>query len=522
MFEDQQKSLVTLGECVSEPAGSSQPIMFEPIERAMASVLGRGEGTAADDIYALGVTLYCLLRGGDPFKGKSPSEINRARLLEGTWNALGADAGIPTGYVSLLRGLLVDDPEVRWTLREIQLWVEGTAPRPRSGQRSVRAPSNPIEYLGDKVPNSRTLAFLLAERPGQGTRRIREKDFVKWVCNGLRDAPKEAKLEEAIASASTPGKDRAASDLFLLARVSQLLDPDGPLRLGGQAFFIDGIGPILASAFKADKSGELQTIKTGFGGGLLLDAAAHGTDADVRRTKLEAIRYQENVMQGTLGYGLERCLYDACPSLPCQSPVLEHCHTTSIIDLAADLENEAAMGRLVFPIIDEHIAAFVASQTGGLDAPLHNLRAAGSVSTALVLATLDLLEAVQRLFWTRPLPALTGLMCRELERLIDLIHSKKRQALMADKLDSVRDSSNLTEVVRTMDLPAVLKRDEDEYQLTIVEYANNEIEIRKLKRNEALRSRMAQATGYGTVAAVGAVLLAFVVGFFILNGGSRG
>lgn len=518
-FEDKQKSLIVLGECVSEPAGASQPAMFEPVERAMASVHGRGEGTPADDMYAFGVTLYCLLRGGDPFNGKSAGEVNRARLFEGTWVALGGGTGIPPGYISLLHGLLSDDPEARWSLREVQLWIDGTAPRARSARRTARVPNNPIEYLGNKVPNSRSLAFLLSDRPGQGTRRIREKDFVKWVCNGLRDAPEEKVLSEVIALAKAPGKNRASGDLFLLARICQLLDPEGPLRLGQLAFFVDGLGPVLAAAFKADKSGDIQTLEAGFGGGLLLDAAEHGNFTNVRRQRLDAIRYQENVMQKALGYGLQRCLYEACPSLACQSPAIERYHTTTVVDFAADMETEAGKGRLGFPLIDAHIAAFLGSRTGALEVQLGTLRAAGDMPTSVALATLDLMEAVQRLFWTRPMPALAALMCRELDRVIELVHSKKRRALMLDKINTVRDSGSLTEVARTMDFPAVLKRDREEYQDTIVNYANNEIEIRKLRSGAAHRVRMAQATGYGGVAAIGALLLTLVVSYLAFGGG---
>ena len=44
-YADAECKHIALGECVSEPAGYSQPAAFETVERAMAMPEGRGEGT---------------------------------------------------------------------------------------------------------------------------------------------------------------------------------------------------------------------------------------------------------------------------------------------------------------------------------------------------------------------------------------------------------------------------------------------------------------------------------------------
>ncbi len=520
-YDDSEHTLIALGECVSEPPGASQLAMFEPLERAIASPNGRGEGGAPDDIYALGVTLYCLLRGGNPLKDLSDTEAIHSRMSKGTWGALGEDAGIPRGFVSLLKGMLNDDPEARWTLREIQLWLEGTAPRARAGRRAVPAPSVPIEYGGRQVPNSRALAYLLAEQPARGARRILEKDFVRWVVSNLRDAPDEKQLQQVVDQANKVGKNQSAAGMFMLARVCRLLDPQGPVRFDSLAFFMDGLGPILAAAFKNSKKDDLQFLEAGVGGGLLLDAVDQGTAVNTRRLRLLALQMQDNVIQNTMGLGLERCLYDLCPSLPCQSPAVEPYYATNLIDFIAALEAVAAKGVLTSDVFDRHVVAFIGSQSSALEPQIELLRAAGKIPSAIALATLDVLEAIQRRFAPTSIPALTSWMCRELDCVMQLIRSKKRRELMAEKMASVTSGASLTEVARTMDFPSALKRDENEYQSVVIEFANNEIQLRKTRQGVSRLDRMAQVAGFSGVAALGTLVWALVVVFFVFGGPSE-
>src|SRR5690606_20895634 len=60
-YKDTSRSAVTLGECFSELPGQSQPLVFEPVERALAHPAGRGDGDVRDDMFALGVTILTLL-----------------------------------------------------------------------------------------------------------------------------------------------------------------------------------------------------------------------------------------------------------------------------------------------------------------------------------------------------------------------------------------------------------------------------------------------------------------------------
>src|SRR5271168_2249218 len=60
-YIDGGRRAMVLGEGVTTAPGFDQPAVFETIECAMCDPIGRGEGTQANDLYALGVTLLFLL-----------------------------------------------------------------------------------------------------------------------------------------------------------------------------------------------------------------------------------------------------------------------------------------------------------------------------------------------------------------------------------------------------------------------------------------------------------------------------
>jgi eukaryotic-like serine/threonine-protein kinase len=515
-YQDAEKGQLVLGECVSEPPGVSQPAVFESLERAMAMPVGRGDGTPADDLYALGVTLYYLLRGGDPLKGVADQKIMRSRLSKGTWTTLGGASGIPVGFASALQGLLADDLRVRWNLKELQSWLAGTAPKARATSATITS-SSPLKYSGREIPNSRALAYALGANPAQGLRKIKEKNFARWV-SGLRDAPATEKLEALTVNISAGG--RAVRDMFLLARVCLLLDPSGPLRLGPMAFFPDGLGPVVAGAYKKNNSAEVQILTEGMGSGLVAEATVGDDRPTSKRVQLEAVRIQEIVARDAPGQGLERALYELCPGFPCQSPLVKKRSAMSLDSLMNALELAAANPIRATELLDRHLTGFIARQSTGLQFLVDRLRSTGDSHSAVVLATLDVLEAVQRQHTPAPLPILSGMICKELEIVVGRIHGKKRREIMIKQLTTLSKSGDLGHISRTLDLRTVLKRDEAEYQNVVVEFANNEILRSKLGQNLLNRHQRAETSGHAGVAAIGAILLALVVGYFVIGGGS--
>ena len=66
VFQSAPGQPVVLGTAWTAPPAMAQPALFEPPYSAMCLPAGRGDGSIADDVYALGVLLLCLALGRVP------------------------------------------------------------------------------------------------------------------------------------------------------------------------------------------------------------------------------------------------------------------------------------------------------------------------------------------------------------------------------------------------------------------------------------------------------------------------
>ena len=96
---------IVLGDCLALPPSYLQPVLFEPIERAMSQPVARGEGTAADDLYAFGVSLAVILRAHDPLLGMTDYEIIREKMEHGSYAAITGKDRFKGSILELLRGM---------------------------------------------------------------------------------------------------------------------------------------------------------------------------------------------------------------------------------------------------------------------------------------------------------------------------------------------------------------------------------------------------------------------------------
>ena len=113
LFRAAPRDLATLGPFWTAPPASLQPALFEPPYMARCMPSGRGEGSIADDVYALGVTLLALFLGHLPMAGLDEAAVLRRKLELGSFAALTADIPLPPLLSDLLRGMLAEDPDHR-------------------------------------------------------------------------------------------------------------------------------------------------------------------------------------------------------------------------------------------------------------------------------------------------------------------------------------------------------------------------------------------------------------------------
>jgi serine/threonine protein kinase len=146
-LRDQGTSGIMLGECVSAVTSFGQAPLLLTIERAMAQPSGRGVGTTADDLYALGVTILLLFMGRNPVRQLDDEAMLQAKIDRGTYPALVGTSRISLNLMEPLRGMLADDPKLRWSLNDLELWLSGRRLSPRQPQVPRKA-SRPFDFAG--------------------------------------------------------------------------------------------------------------------------------------------------------------------------------------------------------------------------------------------------------------------------------------------------------------------------------------------------------------------------------------
>jgi hypothetical protein len=238
---------VVLGAAWTAPPAMAQPAVFEPPYSAMCLPSGRGDGSIADDVYALAVLLLCLALGRVPLAGLDEAAIVRRKLELGTYAALVGDERLPPVIGDLLRGMLAEDPEHR---PAPSLLIDPASARGRRvAARPPRRAQRPIPMPSGEVWSARSLAYALAIAPDHAARSLRNGAVERWLRRGLGDAQLAARVEELVhRRAADVGTDPTSGEAALVMRVIALLDPLAPLCWRGMAVWPDGMGTAVAAA----------------------------------------------------------------------------------------------------------------------------------------------------------------------------------------------------------------------------------------------------------------------------------
>ena len=249
VFQSVPGQPVVLGQGWAAPPAALQPALFEPAYSAMCLPCGRGEGTIADDVYALGVLMVVLALGRTPLEGQDASEIVRRKLERGSFAAIVGDARLPTIIADLARGMLAEDPDHR---PSPSLLLDPVAAQTRrlAARPAKRAPVP--ARIGPWVAwNARALAHAIAVHPEPGLAALRSGAVDAWLRRSLGDALLAGRLEEIVRALPSAAVEARADALLGMCAVA-VLDPLAPLCWRGVAVWPDGIGPALAGVQRTE------------------------------------------------------------------------------------------------------------------------------------------------------------------------------------------------------------------------------------------------------------------------------
>lgn len=503
---------VMLGEGFALPAAFAQPAVVEPAPSALCLPAGRGEGTIADDLYALGVTLVALATGQWPMAGLDEAAATRAKLERGSLVAVLGEQRLPGGLVTLVRGLLAEDPDHRPTPDELAGWPGAARARAVSA-RPIRKATRPLPIGPAQPRDTHSLAAALGTHWEAGVAAARSGAIAVWTERALGESQLAARLREAIED-EAGAADPVTLDA-MLCRTIALVDPRAPLFWRGAALMPDALGPVLAEAVLApgEHTLRLPALED------LIDSLAIGRwaaacgDRHVDPVALErkARQYRLVRRSAAMGAGTERLLYQLNPALPCLSPLLGGRMATTLPALLRALESAAARLPPGTLPIDRHIAAFIAVQTDGrLDGELAAVGEAGSPAEAAV-ATIGVYAVLQRLHRGEVLPALGRVLGDLAAPAARSWREKARRERAVAELSRIAASGDLAALFGLLADPALRRQDEQRFAAAAAAAAETGRAIAAVAAGRGRRAAEAARIGGRVAQGAGLVVLALTL-----------
>lgn len=477
-----------LKEGVSEISGLSQYHQYETIPRAMCNPLGKGEGRIEDDYFALGVFVYYMMFGKLPGEGESTVELLAKRMEGGTYNTYLKNLNIPVRMADILRGLLNDDPEERWGYDQIQDWARGkrfNLIRPNVKKESLRS------YVYNKVGYSskRSLSYAFYMDWDEAAAEMRTGKLVKWL--ELSVAQPNLADEVKVLINSTGGensKSRKDND-ELVTKGLILLDPFAPIRYRDIATSIDALGIILVNGWKHQNHSEIQTITEILKNNLSEFKAVRDPFVSEYYDRWVMQKVHGFITMNAYGFGIERCIYDLNPTLPCQSNLMSNNFIIDIKQLLYFLNDNSENLKNYDPM-DKHIAAFLASKLGLTQEVKVNFKyKVNNMKATTQLTKMAIFSYAQKRTNIVRLNGLCDWLVDGMEEIFTLIKSKKNRKEFQKEISRVAKSGSISAVLESIISSGMIDRDIDELAVARNEYSLLTNEINRIAQAKRLAMR---------------------------------
>lgn len=508
-FADETEEQVILGECFSAPAGVMQPICCETLENAVTSPSGRGPGTSHHDMYSLGVCLLALLSGEYPCKNISDGEIIRQKYSVGSYSTLIQHHRISQSMTEVLRGLLNDDANERWSADDLGLWLNGRRLSPKQPILPGKA-TRPFDVGDESFSSARELAHGFAQHWDLAGAPIADGSLDGWLRRSLGDEPTTEAVSQA-KSAGESDKDR------LIARTIIALDPAGPIRYRSLSANLLGLGTFIGiNSHNQDARKDFAAVLTiGLGGFWLEQQFTTRPENVAAAGRMEKNR--ATLVRGGLGYGLERIIYELNESFPCRSLTFERDYVPTLEHLIPALDRAATeQGEKIQRLVDREIAAFVGANfrraIGG------ELRDMDDPDPAInIIGQLRLLGHVQDAV-SRDFKAIA--LCRAAARLskpaVDRFASRQLRKRAYAKLAKAVKNGKIYDLIEIIDNARELELDRRAFAHATNEFTKSGAELITLHRDMRNAERIAATVGGRISSGLSGILAAIIFGVITL------
>ncbi|MEI6729800.1 MAG: hypothetical protein WCL30_00940 [Pseudomonadota bacterium] len=488
---------ITLGECISQPAGFSQDYVFEPIERIITSPAAKPDFSPADDCYALAMLALHLALGFKPFSKIEKEDFIELMLAKGSYHTLVVEWELSTNLQDLFRGLLNDYRRERWNIESLDAWLVGR--KFNLIQPSLMQEANrPFDCFEKQYFNRKAVAHAIFCNPDEAYTVLLDNKLGKWV-EGNVHKPEIAELILRFAgSASADNKRFEKQNSELLAKTLIALDPTSAIRFKSLSLSLDGLAPALLYAFAGDNSEDTQTIIQIIEGDFAnfsLEQQKITQDYSTFLSKLQKIK--TFLRMKDLGFGLERCIYEFFPELPCQSNLIKQFYADDLKSLLVALDTIAAEQAGNDEFIDRHIAAFITAKLNiNKEIQVTELDSIAELSNNKKLVALKLLVKAQSKAGNIKLPGLCFWIAISLFPIFEKLHKRKQRKILQQKLIDAASGGDIRDIVDIFLNPDIFVGDYREFRYYSYEYQKRKKNISDLKNNVILE-RHARMAGRG-------------------------
>ncbi|HTY69668.1 MAG TPA: hypothetical protein VMH36_23630 [Alphaproteobacteria bacterium] len=510
-IRDAGGSALALGPCVAVPPGYDQPDIYEPLETASADPTGRGEGSTRHDMFALGMTAVAMLLGREPGAGVDKDELMIRRIELGSLAAVIAPENVPPEIADPLRGLLTDIGGERWTLKDLALWLKGGKIAPPLTRPTTLA-AKPLAIAGKQVRCTRSLAHMIGRAWSEGAKLLRGEELRRWLRQEAGDAASAALVEHVLREPDPEGGG-FDNDVLLAARAVIALDPQGPVRYCGLAVAPYGLGPFL---FDAAKNREKMEIAVSLVDQGLLQKLAD-RQPDRRRATRQVINFERLrrwITSPQAWEGLERCIYDLNPRLPCLSPMTGGKWIANGSALVAEFDQKA-QGPNPELKIDGAAAAFLAARIDADGYTLMALMSPETVEEDVLLDAIHLFADEQVNLNLRPLPGIARWCGKLGQRIAESIHHRPTRKELLSRIEAAVPEGNISALYKALAIDGLKDADKRgfddaksgweriESEIWAIERAAERIRLHAWRRG---RDNVPLASGAGSILAFLATL----------------
>ena len=508
-FMDDALQVVALGDCASSPSGFDQPMMFEPIDRSMTSPGGRGKGTLADDIYALGATLVVLVLGYNPVGRISDEDLLTLKMEQGSYAAICGNARLPIALLEPLRAMLNDTVYERWGLEELTGWLEGHK-QPSLKQIPVERSDFPYLFEGNSFYSPRTLSRYLSRHRKTAMTVITDDNLIGWLRKGVEDANRADGIIATVKTAALHKDEAQGTDEYVIAKGCMVLDPQAPIRYKGFTFMPDGFAAALAVEFlhRGEVKIPLEILKIGLP--QIWYSMQRSVFAGTSVQQEEFATLAGYLSLDDPGFGFERCLYEGNETLPCQSEIISKDYVYQIEELLPALDAASNKADPKIKPMDRHVAAFIAAR---FEEDIHpHLKAlAAQVEETATIGMLSLLAFLQ---WKLRISALYGLSSWVgglLGPAINTYHSRTTRHEIEKEIPHLVRKGSLPELFDLIDNADNRRSDAEGFEEAAQEYAEAEYEVREIEDAGSERHSKAERQGKQTAAVISVVMATIVL-----------